>query len=367
MKFIRQCLKRCQINNQHGLSLIELLVATVIGLILLAGIYQVFVGSTTGYRYNEQLSRLQENGRFVLDLMTRDIRMAGYMGCGDQVIDVNTLDVTAASDAYMNNFAQAISGFEATSASAWHSALDASIDSPLGGSDIITVRGAGLNKPLGISQEKPPTSADMKFDSLDVDINPNDILLISDCSFQAIIQVTDTGNVTVPPFGTVLKANHNSGTVSGITPGNSTASLGHTFPAGSDVLRMQSASYYVRLDGTEPTLYRRLSNGTAAEPLIAGVENMQVLYGEDTGTDRNVDVYRTANNVADWDKVVAIRIGLLLRSPGEIGKKSLDTSTYVVNGTTIDPIGNGTAAAPVDDRRMRQVFVTTVGIRNRLP
>jgi type IV pilus assembly protein PilW len=55
--------------------------------------------------------------------------------------------------------------------------------------------------------------------------------------------------------------------------------------------------------------------------------------------------------------VVAVRIGLLMRAPDEYGAET-DTSTYVVNETGFDP---------VNDRRVRQVFTTTTGLRNRLP
>lgn len=347
---------KIRVAKQSGFSLIELLVATVIGLVLLSGIYQVFLSSDTGYRYNEQLARLQENGRFVLDLITRDIRLAGYLGCGDQVLDTNLLNNPTAD---LNSFSQGLTGYEATSATAWDQTPDATITLPLGGSDILTVRGALMSKPMATSQEKLATSTSASLDS--IDIADNDILLISDCSYRAVFQVTGNNGATTPP----LVVNH---AATGSSPGNATDTIPHTFPNGSDVFKMQSVSYYVRLNpDDEPTLYRRLSNSAGAEQMIEGVENLQILYGEDTDGDRNVDVYQAANLVADWNDVVAVRIGLLLRSPGEIAKKPLDTATYLVNRTTIDPMGNGTVAAPMNDKRMRQVFVTTVGLRNRLP
>jgi type IV pilus assembly protein PilW len=70
-------------NNhyQTGMSLIEIMIALLIGAFLLGGVLQIFLSSKQTYRMQENLSRLQENGRFALDFLARDIREAGYWGC----------------------------------------------------------------------------------------------------------------------------------------------------------------------------------------------------------------------------------------------------------------------------------------------
>ena len=64
-----------------GLSLVELMIALLIGTILLIGVVQVFGASRTAYQLSEGMSRTQENARFALDYLQRDIRMAGHFGC----------------------------------------------------------------------------------------------------------------------------------------------------------------------------------------------------------------------------------------------------------------------------------------------
>lgn len=64
-----------------GLSLIEMMIALVIGLVLLLGVIQVFSASRTAFQLSEGASRAQENARFALDFLARDIRMAGHFGC----------------------------------------------------------------------------------------------------------------------------------------------------------------------------------------------------------------------------------------------------------------------------------------------
>ena len=63
---------------QHGVGLVEILVAMAIGLLLTAGVIQIFTGSRQTYRVQENLSHLQENGRFALIQLGNILRMTGF-------------------------------------------------------------------------------------------------------------------------------------------------------------------------------------------------------------------------------------------------------------------------------------------------
>jgi len=65
-------------QRQEGFSLVEVLVALMISLFLIAGVIQLFIGSKQSYRFYDALSRIQENGRFALEAISGDIRMADY-------------------------------------------------------------------------------------------------------------------------------------------------------------------------------------------------------------------------------------------------------------------------------------------------
>ena len=62
----------------RGLTLIELMIAIALGLILVAVVIQVYVGSKATYNKQEDLSRLQENGRVALDVIGRAVRISGF-------------------------------------------------------------------------------------------------------------------------------------------------------------------------------------------------------------------------------------------------------------------------------------------------
>lgn len=330
-------------RNQRGLTLIETMVAMVISLILIGGVIQIFVGSKQTYRFQESLSRVQESGRYALEAMSRDLRMAGYRGCqGSDVELTNTLND---STDYEWNFEEALEGHEAVD-DTWSPALDADIQDPEPGSDVFTIRSADITDVTVINHPggSPPGSA-----ALEVPVNngfeKGDIVMVTDCQAAAVFQVTNDD----PEDGTLV---HNTG--GSVSPGNATQELGKEF-TGGQVTRTTTRTYYVRQGAAGlPSLWRRVNDAPAVE-LVENVERMRIRYGVDTDDDRRIDEYQTASAVADWENVLSVRISLLLAGVE-------DNITEEPQQVTFDG-----ATFTVDDRRLYQVMTTTVALRNRLP
>ena len=121
------------------------------------------------------------------------------------------------------------------------------------------------------------------------------------------------------------------------------------------MIELQTVSYSVQqsaIGDNQPTLIR--SEFGNDEELVEGVEDMQILYGLDSDGDQFPNQYFDADNVPDWGDVVAIRIMLLLRSLDDFVTE--DPQTYAFNGAQVTP----------NDRRIRQVFTTTIALRNRI-
>lgn len=64
--------------HQRGLTLVEMMVAITVGLLLLGGVVQIFFSNSQAYRVQDDMARVQENGRFALDMLAQNIRKAGY-------------------------------------------------------------------------------------------------------------------------------------------------------------------------------------------------------------------------------------------------------------------------------------------------
>jgi prepilin-type N-terminal cleavage/methylation domain-containing protein len=69
---------RSRLHKENGFTLIELLAGILISAILLAGLYSVFFSQQVAFSAQEQVAEMNQNIRAALDLMTREIRLAGY-------------------------------------------------------------------------------------------------------------------------------------------------------------------------------------------------------------------------------------------------------------------------------------------------
>lgn len=69
---------RSRMDKKNGFTIIELLAGILISAILLAGLYSVFFSQQTAFSAQEEVAEMNQNIRAALDLMTREIRLAGY-------------------------------------------------------------------------------------------------------------------------------------------------------------------------------------------------------------------------------------------------------------------------------------------------
>jgi len=341
-------MNRISVPRQAGISLVEILIALVISLFLLSGIVQVYLANKTTYRFTEALARVQENGRFATEFMVQDLRLAGFFGCAlfdpqDPENIVNNLDPNGAGyDDALHDFVLGgvIEGTEADG---------------LNGSDSVTLRGS---KPGQLSVV-PPYSVSKSaaiFVTANNIVQPNDIVMVSNCRGADIFQVT---NVTQSDGANQMSVVHNTGNDS---PGNynpdncqggNAHCLSQAYGADAALFRMQTVTYSIAPGASgEPSLWRS-ENGVNLE-LIEGVEELQMLYGLDTDDDDYPNQFVTIDNVADTFDIVAVRIRLMVRSNED--QVVEDTQVYSYNGNTVT----------ANDYRLRQQFSTTVALRNRV-
>jgi type IV pilus assembly protein PilW len=66
------------LKKTEGFTLIELMVAIAIGMVVLAGVTTTFISQTRHYNAQEQVNEMEQNARGALDVITRELKMAGY-------------------------------------------------------------------------------------------------------------------------------------------------------------------------------------------------------------------------------------------------------------------------------------------------
>jgi type IV pilus assembly protein PilW len=294
------------------------------------------------------MGRMQENARFAMEMLIRDIRMAGYTGCADDINKVVNHVNGGNTATNLYNMTNPVEGSE--SAANWqpsNTPVNTLVPPMSAGIDGITVRyldGATVT----IETPYMTTESAALHVSVNNGLNQGDIVAVSDCTSTDIFQITSADPDT---SGQVT---HNTGTG---TPGNATGNFQKTYGGDASLVRFIARRYYIGAGDKGPALFR-VHNLGAPEEMIEGVQNMQILYGEDTNNDAVADLYRSADaiNAANWDNVINVRVGLLMRTLDANFSEDPDTTVYNMLGVNYGPF---------NDNFRRRVFTSNVLIRNR--
>jgi type IV pilus assembly protein PilW len=334
-------------NRQTGLTLVELMVATTLSLVLLAGVLLVFSANKTTYQMQGGLGTLQENGRYAVRQITADLQMAGFGGCLSPRLAPRIVSIASSAPSYLTSFAAGdfFTGSDGTSTTYGGKASVA-------GTDTIEIRGP-LRSPVNPVSGEISAAGNVTVLG-DSEIAVNDFVMISDCSGGDIFKATavNTGRTQI---------GHG-------TSGNTQATLSRGYAADALVTRLSTHTYFVADTGRtnttgQPILALYQFDGTNATELVDGVENLQIEYALDTDADGEVDAFRgvdpsgvgTAMVAANWPQVMAVRVSLLINS--------VNGASSVVAPYTYFPAGS-TQITPTNDFRLRQEFTAMVTVRN---
>ena len=313
----------------RGFSLIELMVALTIGLFLISGALGIYANSRTTLQTNERLAQLQDNARFILDLMEPDVRAAGYWGLTNRTDFVagragplDPVSIGVGNDCEANwsiDLDRPIEGTNAVNPYALTCMFAPDAHAP--NTDVLVVRHAA---------DTPTTAAELE---------DGRIYIRADESHAQIF----TGTSEPLGFG----------------------------PEAQD-FELETHAYYVGENsdfaGAVPSL-RRLSvsdGGGAPEvsdaEILPGVEDMQVQLGLDTDGDGSVNMYVNPVVGIDPAQILSVRMWLRLRADTpELG--FTDQARYVYADQDYTP---GTTPSPDDDALRRLLVSKTIGLRNRL-
>lgn len=338
------------LKRQRGIGLVEIMIAMTLGIIVTGAVVQIYLSTKRQNDMQGGLSGRQEVSRYATQLIQRDMQMAGFRGCLRDLGTVNNA-LNNPTD-FLNNFAMHVEGFEDVVSANLPGEITAGGNDVVANTDVLVIRTVDDPNLQLTTNMVTITSDPVTVPGLDP-LAPDtpaagDIMLLTDCGGAVIFQVTGFDEGT----GTIA---HDAGAG---TPGNSSTDLVRRYTAGAQLFTVRTTTYFIRTNAAGiPGLWRRIGDGNPQE-LAEGVEDMQVLYGEDTiGGDQVPDVYRTADSVVDWANVVSLQVALLVSSVRE-RVADADPRTFVLL--------NEAAVGPFADGRLRQIVSFTVAMRNRL-
>jgi type IV pilus assembly protein PilW len=346
-------------RRQQGLSLVELMIALTIGLLLVTGLTLIFVNSSQANRELQKTAQQIENGRYAMDLLSMDLRLAGFYGHLHNLPPAAALPdpCETASDTNLRDaLAFPVQGYRAANLASIPDVSATSCDDKgllvagnlRPGSDVVVIRRAStvaLTRPGGTASQN-----------------------------EVYIQASGTtAQIQIPAATVALDNNNNAlGAVStiflhdGLTPAPIRKYHVHVYFVAPCSVGSGAGGICAAGDDTIPTLKRlELTSvgGAAASmrlvPLVEGIEYLKLEYGVDnlpatinisTGLvgDATVDSYATVP--ADWSQVISARVHVLARNT-EPSSDFTDDKTYTL-GTIVVPAAN--------DRFKRHAYVSEV-------
>lgn len=369
-------------NLQSGLTLVELMVSIVLGLIITAAVIQTYLASTQTNRVTQGVNRIQENARFAHHFVTKDLREAGFMGCISSVRNKlngsadafnpnqNPVFVWNHKDTESDNTAYALSD-ATTGVTLSNNASDWDTDIPSflvgnveSGSDVLWFK-SSEKLDIQLSDSNSLNSATLTTTAAH-GVESGSILMVGDCTQTEMFQMLSSGggnqvSLTAPQGGGVGN------------PGNrnvNPAKWARIHGPDSEVRAVMQTYYYIGEGASGlPSLFRFQTSlsqslitpaifSAGTQELVEGVETLQVLLGEDVDNNGKPNTYVSANQVGSWDNVVSSRVGMLLRSPNNVSSDVDQSEDY----TLLDNIKFTHAST---DKVLRYSINSTVKIRNR--
>jgi len=354
-------------RRQQGLTLVELLVAITLGALILATVVGVFVANSHNYKQNEAVTTLQDNARFAMDSLARDLSMAGYWGGIRPVDAARNVLISAAAAASI-------------STSALPGDCGPAVP-PASGSWLLS---PGL--PLEFRNHTDSSAASVRFRCLTAVQPMTDVVMIRRVAGQPARQLASGGSTTLNLTAgrLYLKTNQSIGSL--IRAGADSATVGQPLDCLDPTtaiatgcppqdLPVQLYAYVPSLyfihdvsgEVSVPTLCRYLLRDDVAgqaptmeeDCLAEGVENLQLEWGIDGDDDGIIDRYLWNPNSNDMPQARSVRIHLLVRATDPRAAASSDAKEFeLADYKSVDDSNF------VSKGLLRRAFTTTVQIKN---
>lgn len=362
-------------NKQAGLSIVELMISVVIGLVVIAGAVQVVLNGKRNFLDQDEVTFIQNNARYAVDTLSRDLRMAGYLGCAGQGTAHVANSINSPDPTYIS-----LAGLQGFDGSAGTSGFPADYrDDVKSGTDSFIVRRADDSVELDVKHHNAHAA------QLDVwqqhNYQASTPLIIADATCKNIGFFEVSGPNGLPSNNIVHNTGASTNNCTTIIKGNFVCEPSCTptnckganvsngsYGPGAKVMGFLAHAYYIgesSVVSSMPALKRRVLNSNTGttmftEELALGVEDMQVTYGVDIDGNGAVDRFVDASamdlngngviTAAEWEQALTVQVTLVMRSQN-VGQ--LPPEERTIAGTTYN------------DRYIRQTINTTVRIRNR--
>jgi len=306
------------VNRQQGISLVELMIASLLGLILSSAILSTLYASIAANKLKVAAESIHENSSLAMHFLAADIRAIDFSGCfNTRVSNANIVSTGRVAD-HLQRFGAIFAehkSYNNSDAFSFVSALDAGFE-------------------LNQNMSNVHSSVDLLADS---EVANHREVFITNCQVADLFTISGQWN---------SRLYHDM-------PDNSSANLSAVYSRGSMLYPLSVVSYKIARGASgRAGLYRKV-NSRYFQELIPNVEQLRIYYASKQGLDNKM-LYRSSSQISNYDDVISIHLKLLLSSPTEVLKQQSHYQN--LQGQRVK----------AQDRRLYKSFEMTVALRNRL-
>jgi len=297
--------------KHHGFTLVELLVAMAVTSLLMGGIISIFISTKQTYRYQITQSSLMEDGRYAMDVLSREIGRAGYFDQVNQYLPEIQAEGLG-KGMYLNGSTSPVNGTEMDSIVFRYQLSKINPKDDLAGT---------LCLPFGLGYADGVTNPSARLDK-------ENILVI-----KLFVDMDNTLKCRATIGGVDDQDQYQAGGTQGVK--------------------------YLQLDGSN-----NYTGIAVSQPLVSNVERFRILYGIDD-LDDSAPNFATQYRSSDWVNangrwldVVSIRLSLVIKSE-ETNIVSTPVKTITTNTGLVHKIQNP------EQRRLYLQFGSVIPLKNR--
>ncbi|AZZ94362.1 prepilin-type N-terminal cleavage/methylation domain-containing protein [Hahella sp. KA22] len=312
--------------RQSGLSLVELMIALALSALLIAGVIQIFNSNKTAFRVQDAFARVQENGRITSEVVSREIRSAAYLGCAKGLsftnnVDVSKFSLTAVKQALAfdgGNMVEAfndVSNTTGTDLANYGLVVGTASGNIVSGTDVLILRGAGPcegGKVVSYNSGGGGTAQFKIEDATACGLSQNDIVLVTNCQNSEMFAISNN-----PLSGGTKDTIAHADNVN-----NSSKLSGNYSDDDSYLMKYRENIFYIGVGASgRNALFQMQFSGQKVETfeLAEGVDDLQVLMGEDSDEDGTVNRYLEPGTTGlDNEKVVSVKTSFTLSSENSV-------------------------------------------------
>ena len=304
-------------HRARGFTLIELMIALMLGLLVMGAAISIFMSNRQAYTITEGLGRVQENVRFAFELMARAIREVGANPCGRHIPAVNVIsssgtnwwtDLNSFEDAsgeLVNPWQNTMRGFSGGLGMPGV-AFGAGAAQRVNGTEAIQLSSA--DDAVYTVESHNPAGAAITLNVTSPNIETGGLVIVCDARQASIFRASSVSGAEVGHGTGGVNCTQNLG-----LPADCTTATSYTYQRNARLARLGGVQWYIGNNGRGGTsLYQSRINADGAgfsnQEVVEGIENLTFEFLQDGATS-----YVATSAVTSWPDVIAVRMTLAVR------------------------------------------------------